>query len=171
MQNASTSSPRKTPIRLRSLAAILALAYGLSGCGSDVLPHSLSSRDPGPLSSPTPLHPAQILEGTPETHTTDVYQSSDGKLFVAYWSASAGRFTWDYTDINEVITVVEGEAFVKTSDQVVHHLKPGTTLVFGEGEFAEWHVPNYVRKLAVVQSSRRPFLRRVGDKLEKLLKS
>lgn len=147
------------------------LAIFLLGCGADSSPKSMSTRDPGPLSSPTPLHPKQILEGTPETHTTDIYQSSNGKLFVAYWSASAGRFTWDYTDINEVITILEGEAFVKTSDQVTHHLTPGMTLVFGEGEFAEWRVPQYVRKLAVVQSAPRTFLQRVRDKLEKLMGS
>ena len=149
----------------------ICLAIAVSGCGADAAPRSMSSGDPGPLARPTPLHPKQVLEGSPETHTTDIYQSADGKLFVAYWSASAGRFTWDYTDINEVITILEGEAFVTTSDRVTHHLKPGTTVVFGEGEFAEWRVPRYVRKLAVVQSSPRSFVQRVEDKLEKMLGS
>ena len=91
-------------------------------------------------------------------------------MFVAYWSATAGRFTWDYRDVNEVVTILEGEAFVKTSDGKTHHLHPGVTLSVSAGERAEWHVPNYVRKVAVVQHARRSFLQRATDKLKKLVR-
>lgn len=140
----------------------------LSACGSAEPPLSLSTSDPGAVKKSTPLDAKQVIEGSPSTYTDDVYQSADGQLFVAYWSASAGRFTWDYTDINEVITILEGEAFVKTSDGKTHHLKPGVTLTFGSGDFAEWHVPNYIRKVAVVQRSPRPLGRRIIDKIKKI---
>ena len=152
----------------RTLVAALLLAT-LCACGGAENPPSMSTSDPGPLMNATPLRPDQILESTPQTHTHDLYESGDGNLFVAYWSASAGRFTWDYTDIIEVITILEGEAFVTTADKVTHHLKPGVTLVFRAGDHAEWNVPNYHRKVAVVHRSPRPFLQRVGDKLKKLV--
>lgn len=144
------------------------VAVLLCACGQSEAPKSLSIIDPGPLTRESPLDAKQILENNPLTHAADIYQTEDGDLFVAYWSASAGRFNWNYTDINEVITILEGEAFVKTSDGITHHLKQGSTMVFGSGEFAEWHVPNYIRKVAVVQRSPRPFLRRVTDKIRKM---
>lgn len=164
--------PRSSPYFTKPfVASLLTLSLlGLSACdGGTPAPRSISITDPGPLNHPTPLKPSQILEGKPETHTVDVYTSADGKLFVAYWSASAGRFTWDYAGINEVITILEGEAFVKTDDGVTHHLKPGVTLTFGAGDHAEWHVPNYIRKVAVVQSSPPPLTTRIANKLKKLI--
>jgi uncharacterized cupin superfamily protein len=167
----SPSTTSRLAVHPLKIAIVLTMGMLVTGCGNQEPPRSLSTTDPGPLTRATPLDPKQILEGNPLTHTTDVYQSGDGNLFVAYWSASAGRFTWDYKDINEVITILEGEAFVKTSDGTIHHLKPGMTLTFGAGDYAEWHVPKYIRKVAVVQNSPRPFLRRVRDKLAKLLGS
>jgi len=153
-------------------AALGLAATMLCACHADnTTPKSLSTSDPGPLTRETPLDAKQILENNPLTHAADIYQTADGNLFVAYWSATAGRFTWDYTDINEVITILDGEAFVKTSDGTTHHLKQGSTMVFGSGEFAEWQVPNYVRKVAVVQRSPRPFLRRASDTIKKLIGS
>lgn len=155
----------------RNLTLCLA-ALLLAACADgDNAPRSISTADPGPLSTPMPLAAQQIVEGAPLTHATEVYESADGQMFVAYWSSSAGRFTWDYTDINEVITILEGEAFVKTSDGKTHHLKPGVTMSFGKGDFAEWHVPRYIRKVAVVQRSPRPLHRRAADKIRKLLGS
>lgn len=158
-----------SPTLPRRLASALVAAALLVACGPQEAPRSLSTSDPGPLTRSTPLDAKQVLEGSPQTFTTDVYQSSDGMLYVAYWSASAGRFIWDYTDINEVITILEGEAFVKTSDGVTHHLKPGVTLTFGAGDSAEWNVPNYIRKVAVIQRSPRSLIRRVSDKVQKMI--
>lgn len=142
----------------------------VSACGANnPSPRSLSVADPGLLTRETPLDAKQILEDNPLTHAADIYQTSDGELFVAHWSASAGRFTWDYTDINEVITILDGEAFVKTSDGTTHHLQKGSTMVFASGDFAEWNVPNYIRKVAVVQRAPRPFFRRVSDKIKKMM--
>ena len=156
---------------LSRIATPVIAAFVLTACGSQEAPRSLSTSDPGPLTRATPLDPKQVLEGSPQTHTTDVYKSSDETLFVAYWSASSGRFTWDYTDINEVITILDGEAFVKTSDGITHHLKPGVTLTFGAGDSAEWNVPKYIRKVAVIQRAPRPLTHRIGDKLKKLIGS
>lgn len=162
----SKLTQRRHPVPLLAMAGLTLCL--LSACGRTEPPRSLSISDPGSVKKSTPLDAKQVIEGSPSTHTDDVYQSADGQLFVAYWSASAGRFTWDYTDINEVITVLEGEAFVKTLDDKIHHLKPGVTLTFGSGDFAEWHVPNYIRKVAVVQRSPRSLGRRIIDKIKKI---
>ena len=158
----------QTGLRFAALGLVVAL---LGGCGGSVPPRTISTNDPGLLTEADPLESHQILEHNPLTHASSIYQTDDEQFFVAHWSASAGRFTWDYTDIVEAITILEGEAFVKTSDGKTHHLTPGSTMVFGSGEFAEWNVPNYIRKVAVVQRTPRPFLRRVTDKIGKIVGS
>lgn len=164
----TASKNPQMPFSLRwfALAALLSL---LAACGGTDAPlRSISTSDPGPLTEESPLDPSQVLEGHPVTHSRDVHQSADGDLFVAYWSASAGRFTWNYRDIYEVVTILDGEAFVKTSDGTTHHLKPGVTLTFVSGDVAEWNVPRYIRKVAVVKRQPRPLLRRVADKLARI---
>ena len=131
------------------------------------LPLTVLAKDPGTLTTPAPLHPHQILSGTPQAFIADAYHSPDGSFHVSFWSCTTGTFTWAYHDVNEAITILEGEAFVTTSDGVEHHLVPGVTMAFGKGEIATWHVPVYIRKLAVVHLTPRSFVRKVIDKLRK----
>lgn len=130
-------------------------------------PLTVQARDPGRLTTPAPLHPKQIISGTPEAHIADAYHSPDGSFYVSFWSCTTGKFTWSYRDVNEAITILEGEAFVTTSDGIEHHLVPGVSMAFGKGEIATWHVPSYIRKMAIVHLTPRSFSRKVVDKLRK----
>ena len=131
------------------------------------LPLTVQAKDPGPLSTPSPLSPEQIISGTPEALIADVYHSPDNTFHMSFWSCTSGRFTWSYLDVNEAITILAGEAFVTTSDGVTHHLVPGVSMAFGRGETATWHVPVYIRKMAIVHLQPRSFSRKVLDKLRR----
>ena len=152
---------------------IKALALGclvglISACGGTPHPGrgSVSNQDPGHLTTPFPIRAEQVIEGTPEAFAQDLYQSADKQMTVAYWSTTAGQFTWNYTDIHEVITILEGEAFVTTSDGQRHHLRPGVTMAFAPGDTAHWHVPEYIRKVAVIQRAPRSVLRKLTDRIK-----
>lgn len=155
------------------LAPVLLACSLLASCDAQQADASpvvtVRSFDPGPLERLVPLDPKQILEGNPITHAIDVYESADHQVVVSYWSSTAGRFTWNYAGINEVITVLEGEAFVKMSDGQTLHLKPGATVSFANADVAEWHVPIYIRKVAVVNYPPRTFVDRVLGRVQKIM--
>ncbi len=95
-----------------------------------------------------PIKPAWVIEGAPQVCSRRIATSADGASSVMVWSCTAGRFNWYYT-VDETLHVVEGEVFVTDEKGNVHRLGPGDAAFFPVGSVSTWHVPHYVRKIAV----------------------
>ncbi len=99
---------------------------------------------------PAPIAASWILEGSPTARTKFLSGSSDGTSNTYIWDCTAGRFRWRY-NCDETLYVLEGLAFVKDAQGIAHNLDPGMTVFFPAGSSAEWTVPQYVRKFAILR--------------------
>jgi uncharacterized protein len=97
--------------------------------------------------NPSPIHPGWILEGNPIARNKVLSTSADGTASTLVWDCTAGRFNWFY-DIDETIYVIEGGVVVKDHGGVARRLSAGDTIFFPAGARAEWHVEDYIRKIA-----------------------
>jgi len=97
---------------------------------------------------PDPIRPHWIIEGAPQARSKRLAQSADGTSMIMAWSCTAGRFNWHYA-VDETLHITTGEVFVTGDNGEVRHLQPGDMVFFPAGTSSTWHVPHYVRKLAV----------------------
>ena len=97
--------------------------------------------------NPSPIYPKWILEGNPVARNKVLSSSADGTASTLIWYCTAGRFNWFY-DIDETIYVLEGGMVIKDHAGGVRRLAAGDTIFFPAGSSAEWHVEDYVRKVA-----------------------
>jgi len=95
-----------------------------------------------------PINPDWVIEGAPQVRSKRIAESADGTSSVMVWSCTAGRFNW-YYKVDETLHVVAGEVFVTDEKGETHRLGPGDAVFFPVGSRSTWHVPNYVRKIAV----------------------
>jgi uncharacterized protein len=97
--------------------------------------------------NPSPIYRDWILEGDPVARNTVLSSSADGTSSTLIWDCTAGRFNWFY-DIDETIYVIEGSVVIKDPSGTSTRLSVGDTIFFPAGARAEWHVENYIRKIA-----------------------
>jgi uncharacterized cupin superfamily protein len=97
--------------------------------------------------NPSPIYPSWVLEGNPAARNKVLSSSADSTASTLIWDCTAGRFNW-YYDIDETIYVIEGGVVIKDAAGVVHRLSAGDTIFFPAGARAEWHVEDYIRKIA-----------------------
>ena len=97
--------------------------------------------------SPSPIYPSWILEGSPVARNRLISTSADGTASTLIWDCTAGRFNWFY-DVDETIYVIKGGVVVKDVAGVSRRLSAGDTIFFPAGARAEWHVEDYIRKIA-----------------------
>jgi uncharacterized cupin superfamily protein len=97
--------------------------------------------------NPSPIYAEWILEGSPVARNKVLSQSADGTATTLVWDCTAGRFNWVY-DIDETVYVIEGGVVVKDTSGAIRRLGAGDTMFFPAGSRAEWHVENYIRKIA-----------------------
>lgn len=100
---------------------------------------------------PAGINPNWILEGNPIARNKLLSQSADGTATSYIWDCTAGRFNWFY-DVDETIYVIEGGVVVKEAAGVARRLSAGDTIFFPAGTRAEWHVENYIRKVAFLRA-------------------
>jgi uncharacterized cupin superfamily protein len=96
---------------------------------------------------PSPINPDWVLEGKPVARNRVLSRSADGTATTFLWDCTAGRFNWFY-DVDETLYVIEGGFVVKDAAGVTRCFSVGDTIFFPAGSRAEWHVENYVRKIA-----------------------
>jgi uncharacterized cupin superfamily protein len=120
---------------------------------------------------PAPIDPSWIVEGAPRARARSISLGDHGTIRAYLWDCSAGRFKWLY-DHDEMIQILEGEAEITSQNGVRTTLRPGDVVSFPAGQTVAWHVPEYVRKVALftVKTStlrriarRIPFARRVAS--------
>jgi uncharacterized cupin superfamily protein len=97
--------------------------------------------------NPSPIHPNWILEGNPVARNRLISSSADGTASTLIWDCTAGRFNWFY-DVDETIYVIKGGVVVRDVAGVARRLSAGDTIFFPAGTRAEWHVEDYIRKIA-----------------------
>ncbi|MBA4612616.1 cupin domain-containing protein [Stappia taiwanensis] len=96
---------------------------------------------------PQPINPDWILDGTPEARCTQLAEGSDRHATMAVWDCTAGRFNW-YFGCDEAVYILEGSVTVTGPDGEVRKLTAGDTAYFPAYTWFEWHVEEYVRKVA-----------------------
>ncbi|HEX3397435.1 MAG TPA: cupin domain-containing protein [Steroidobacteraceae bacterium] len=97
--------------------------------------------------NPSPIRPGWILEGNPIARNKLLSSSADGTASTLIWDCTAGRFNW-YYDVDETIYVIEGGVIVRDAAGSARRLCAGDAIFFPAGAHAEWHVENYIRKIA-----------------------
>ena len=96
--------------------------------------------------------------------------SADGTATTWIWDCTAGKFNWFY-DIDETVYLIEGSVIIKDHAGGVSHVKAGESIFFPAGSSAEWTVPQYVRKFAVLRAPlprQVQFAKRVYHSLKRL---
>jgi uncharacterized cupin superfamily protein len=96
---------------------------------------------------PSPIRGDWILEGTPVARNALLSSSADGAATTYMWDCTAGRFNWFYGG-DETLYVIEGSVIIKDPAGVSRRLTVGDTIFFPSGSRAEWHVEDYIRKIA-----------------------
>jgi len=97
--------------------------------------------------NPSPIYPSWILEGNPIARNKVLSSSADGTASTLIWDCTAGRFNWVY-DVDETIYVIEGGVVIRDQAGGARRLSAGDTIFFPAGARAEWHVEDYIRKIA-----------------------
>ena len=97
--------------------------------------------------NPSPIHPEWVIEGNPIARNKVLSSSADGTASTLIWDCTAGRFNWFY-DVDETIYVIEGGVVIRDAGGAARRLSAGDTIFFPAGARAEWHVVDYIRKIA-----------------------
>lgn len=99
---------------------------------------------------PSPIDPTWILDGMPVARDGRWTQSLDGTTTHWVWDCTAGTFNW-YFALEETVQILEGEVTVSSADQAPRTLRAGDAAVFPAHTWAQWHIPRYVRKHAILR--------------------
>ncbi len=116
---------------------------------------------------PDPIHPAWVLEGSPQARVGLHSRNVDQWAATWVWDCTAGRFNWHFTK-EETVMILEGEVKVTNRAGDTYTLGVGSVGYFPGGTWWEWEVPNYVRKLAFHRQEVPSLARFVGKVLMKL---
>jgi hypothetical protein len=95
---------------------------------------------------------AKVHSGNPVTKGSISFQTSDKCLSGGVWTCTAGTFDWTYT-ADEMIYVLEGEAYIEDESGTRHHLVPGDTCFCATGWTAKWIVPRFIKKFFVLRTT------------------
>ncbi|BDX33167.1 hypothetical protein TUM20985_37140 [Mycobacterium antarcticum] len=104
----------------------------------------------GPELLDATIDPDWILEGTPKSRSSWWCGSADRMANHYVWDCTAGRFRW-YFDRDETVYVIEGEVEVSGEGVPPTWLRAGDAALFRAGTWSTWHVPQYVRKHAIIR--------------------
>ncbi|CAM3113435.1 cupin domain-containing protein [Skermania piniformis] len=107
-----------------------------------------------------PIEPAWILDGNPQARVTQWAGSTDGRAGNYIWECTAGRFRW-YFSVDETVCIISGEVEVQSGDGPPVLLRPGDSAIFYAGTWSIWHIPEHVRKHAVLSPPLSPGARRL----------
>jgi uncharacterized protein len=117
---------------------------------------------------PLPIPAVNVIEGTPIARSTGLTASDCGTVTTCIWDCTAGRFHWNF-DVDEVVHILDGEVHVTEDDGTETVLRTGDVGHFPLGSHSIWHVPQYVRKLAVHRApARRPLVLRAAGRVRRM---
>jgi uncharacterized cupin superfamily protein len=111
-----------------------------------------------------------VREGQPRARVKYLARSEDEGVTAALWDCTAGKFEW-YFASDELVHVLEGEVIVTMPSGVQRTLTPGSVAYFPAGVKSLWHVPKYVKKMAVLRDNSESFVRKAKRKVSELFAS
>ncbi len=94
----------------------------------------------------------KVHSGKPVTKGSVSFQTRDKRMSGGVWSCTAGVFDWTYTG-DEMIYILEGEAYIEEESGARHHLRAGDTCFCATGWTAKWTVPKYIKKVFVLRTA------------------
>ena len=155
-------------IRSRLTLVLLASCL-LLACGEPPAPLDLQSSHVLHQDLPSaPIPEDWVREGSPKARMKELTKAQDGGLTSWLWDCTAGKFEWYFVS-DEFVHILEGEVEVTGADGHTKMLKPGDVAFFPAGMRSLWHVPKYVKKLAILRDNREPFLRKLQRKWSELV--
>lgn len=114
--------------------------------------------------SHAPINPDHIIEGKPHARSVNFAQSEDKNLAVGLWDCTAGKFHWTF-HTDEIVHIIEGSVIVSHSGTDPKTLNVGDVAFFPKGLKTIWHVPKYVKKIAVHRNFDEPLHKRIIKKI------
>lgn len=100
--------------------------------------------------SDAPINPDFIVEGAPVARAHLLVRGTFGLTRTVIWDCTAGKFNWVY-DFDETCYFTEGEAIIDDGVNGPRKITPGDVAFFPKGSTANWHVENYIKKIAFCQ--------------------
>lgn len=94
---------------------------------------------------PSPLDPAQIVSGTPETAELALAESADGRIVRGVWEITPGVVT--DVELDEMFVVLSGRATIEIEGGPTIEVKAGDVAFLGEGAKTTWTVHETLRKV------------------------
>ena len=111
---------------------------------------------------PRPINPDWLLDGAPVTRARGLSFTDNASLFGWIWETTAGRFEWHYAS-DELVAFLEGEVEITPPTGEPFIARKGDLVYFPGGQVMHWHVPVYVKKIAI--DAVRPSLRRFAARI------
>jgi uncharacterized cupin superfamily protein len=155
-----------TSARMMLLAC---LALCLFGCSEHLSPLDFQSShvmQEDLVPSTIPAH--WVREGEPKARVKELTKSSDDGITARLWDCTAGKFEWHFTD-DEFVHILLGEVEVTGAGGRKQTLRAGDVAFFPAGMRSVWHVPKYVKKLAILRDNDEPFLHKLHRKWTELV--
>jgi uncharacterized protein len=118
---------------------------GLAGAKTPIVMRSIATDDD---LGPRPIDADWLLEGSPQTRARSLSFTDSASLFGTIWETTAGRFEWHYRS-DELVAILDGEVEITPPAGEPFTLRKGDLVFFPGGQIMHWHVPVYVKKLAV----------------------
>lgn len=100
--------------------------------------------------SPVVIPKDWIIDGEPKAQSALLSRSTDGAAVTVVWETTRGTFRW-YFNIDETVSVLDGEVFITDEKNVVRRLGPGDVAYFRGGMWSTWRVPDRLRKIAFIR--------------------
>ncbi len=97
-----------------------------------------------------PIPKDWILEGDPQASRALLSRSTDGAAVTVVWETTKGKFRWHF-DIDETVSIIDGEVFVTDEKNAERRLGPGDVAYFPAGTTSTWRVPERLRKIAFIR--------------------
>ncbi|MEV4247702.1 cupin domain-containing protein [Streptosporangium canum] len=95
--------------------------------------------------SPDELDPAQILAGSPQVSSAELWSSPDGSQSRGIWEITPG--TVIDVESDEIFVVLSGRATVEVDGGATVELAPGSVCLLAEGTRTTWIVHETLRKV------------------------
>lgn len=113
-----------------------------------------------------PIPKDWVIDGKPVARSLDLTGFEGHGYTTGLWDCSEGTFNW-YFHADEFVHILEGDVVVRGDDGKEAHLKVGDVAHFTAGSHTVWKVPNYVKKLWVLDNKPEDLFRRIQRKLTK----
>jgi len=97
-----------------------------------------------------PILPEWVLSGAPISRQKSLVRSRDWTCNMLVWESTAGTFDWHYGK-DEMVIIVSGEVEIANDGGEKRCLRSGDFAFFPAGTVCTWHVPEYVKKVAMVR--------------------